>query len=186
MKAVEVVSDPGDRLAYTLRPNLPVLGPKFGAEVGKVRAALAAADAAEVAAAMRAARPVELGGYTLAATDILVTVQPTEGYAAAEEAGYAAILDTRVTEELAREGLAREVVRHLQDLRREAGLDVSDRIHVTYVGDDALLAAFEAHRDTIAGETLALTTIQGDPPDEATAFRGDLDGVSATLSVRKA
>ncbi len=186
VKAVEVVSDPGDRLAYTLRPNLPVLGPKFGAEVGKVRAALAAADAAEVVAAMRAARPVEVGGYTLAATDILVTVQPTEGYAAAEEAGYAAILDTRVTEELAREGLAREIVRHLQDLRREAGLDVSDRIHVTYFGDAALLDAFVAHRDTIAGETLALTATEGDPPDEATAFRGDLDGAAATLSVRKA
>ena len=186
VKAVEVVSDPGDRLAYTLRPNLPVLGPKFGAEVGKVRAALAAADAAEVVAAMRAARPVEVGGYTLAATDILVTVQPTEGYAAAEEAGYAAILDTRVTPELAREGLAREVVRHLQALRREAGLEVSDRIHVTYTGDRALVDAFAAHRDTIAGETLALTGTEGDPPDEATAFRGDLDGAAVTLSVRKA
>ena len=186
VKAVEVVSDPGERLAYTLRPNLPVLGPKFGAEVGKVRAALAAADAAEVVAAMRAGRPVEFGGYTLAATDILVTVQPTEGYAAAEEAGYAAILDTRVTTELAREGLSREAVRHLQDLRREAGLEVSDRIHVTYAGDRALIEAFEAHQDTIAGETLALTMTEGQPPDEATAFRGDLDGVRATLSVRKA
>ena len=186
VKTVEVVSDPGDRLAYTLRPNLPVLGPKFGSEVGKVRTALAAANPAEIVVAMRAGRPVELGGYTLAATDILVTVQPTEGYAAAEEAGYAALLDTRVTEELAQEGLAREVVRHLQDLRRGAGLDVSDRIHVTYAGDRALVAAFAAHRGTIAGETLALTMTEADPPAEATAFRGDLDGVSATLSVKKA
>ena len=78
------------------------------------------------------------------------------------------------------------MVRHLQDLRREAGLEVSDRIHVTYTGAPALTEAFEAHRDTIAGETLALTMTEGQPPDEATAFRGDLDGVGATLSVRKA
>src|SRR5690606_14887027 len=115
---------------------LPVLGPKFGQQVGAVRSALQAADAATVVAAMRAGDPITLdgkdGGFTLAPTDILVAVEASHGWAAQEESGYAVLVDTQLSPELVAEGIAREVIRRLQDLRRDAGLDVSDRIHVAY------------------------------------------------------
>src|SRR5690606_10860735 len=88
VKRVEVAEDAGDRLSYTLRPNLPVLGPRFGQDVGKIRGALSEVDPGEVVAAMRAGQPIHLAGFELAATDVLVTVEASEGWAAAEESGY--------------------------------------------------------------------------------------------------
>ncbi len=186
VKRVEVVADPGDRLAYTLRPNLPVLGPKFGQDVGKIRGALQQANAAEVVAKMRAGEPVTLAGFELAGGDILVGVEAAEGWAAAEEAGYAVLVDTRVTPELAAEGTARELVRRLQDLRREAGLKVTDRIDVTYEAPAAVAAVFVAHGDYIAQETLALSTNAGAPPAGATSADAEIDGHRVRLAVAKA
>ena len=187
VKAVLVVSDPGDRLAYSLRPNLPVLGPRFGPDVGKIRAALEEAGAAAIVARMRAGETIELAGFELAATDLLVDVEPAEGWAAQEESGYAALIETALTPELIAEGQARELVRRLQDLRREAGFDISDRIHVSYAADEGAVAAvFEAHGGYIAGETLALSIERQPPPDGATSVEIDLDGVAVTLAVRRA
>src|SRR5690606_17723324 len=156
VKRVEVVEDAGDRLTYAVRPNLPLLGPRLGADVGKVRQALGEADPRGVVAKMRAGQAVSAGGFDLAPAEVLVSVDAAEGWAAAEEGGYAALVDTRLTPELEAEGMARELVRRLQELRRTAGLDVSDRIHVTYRGDGAVRDVFAAHGDYIAGETLAL------------------------------
>ncbi|MDP2327913.1 MAG: isoleucine--tRNA ligase [Dehalococcoidia bacterium] len=186
VKVVEVMDDPGDRLNYSLRPNLPVLGPKFGAEVGKVRQALAAADPVAVVRAMRAGQPVDLGGYTLAGSDILVGVEATEGWAAAEESGYAALVDTTVTAELHAEGIARELVRRIQDLRRDAGLEVSDRIRVAYQSDDLVRRVMAEHHDYIAGETLALAIEDVTPPSDATRFEGEVEGSPLVVAVLKA
>ena len=186
VKRVEVVTDPGDRLTYTLRPNLPVLGPKFGAQVGQVRTALQRADAAAVVRAMRTGAPVEVGGFTLAATDVLVSVEAAAGWAAQEEAGYAAVIDTTVTPALEAEGLAREVVRRVQDLRREAGLEVSDRIRVTYRAAEPLASAIAAHRDAIAQETLAASLEGAAEPQGDARAAGDVDGVELVIALTRA
>lgn len=187
VKSVEVMDDPGDRMTYALRPNLPVLGPKYGQQVGAIRNALGQADASEVVRLMRAGEPIPVGEFTLSAAEILVTVESSEGWAAAEESGYAALVDTRIDEALHLEGLAREMVRRVQDLRREATLDVSDRIHVSWHASDPLFARMlEAHRTYIAGEVLAFAISEAAPPSGATRFEGDLDGVSVTLGVVKA
>ncbi|MEZ4502505.1 MAG: isoleucine--tRNA ligase [Dehalococcoidia bacterium] len=186
VKSIEVGEDAGERLSYTLRPNLPVLGPKFGSEVGKIRSALAAADGAEVARAMRAGQPIALDGFELAASDLLVTVEAGEGWAAAEEAGYVTLIDTRITSELEAEGLARELVRRLQDLRREAGLDVSDRIRVTFEADDVIASVVEAHREYIAEETLALTLERGASVDGAASTSASIEGHEVTLGLVRA
>jgi isoleucyl-tRNA synthetase len=159
VKTVEVLEDPGDRLQYRVKPNLPVLGPRLGRELGAVRAAIEAADATAVAAAMRSGAPIPIEGVDLSASDLLVEVDGSEGWSASEESGYAAIVDLRLTPELEREGQAREIVRHLQELRREAGLDVSDRIRVGWEG--AASEVFAEHGDYIAGEVLALELSDG-------------------------
>ncbi len=186
VKRVEVLTDPGDRLAYTLRPNLPILGPKFGADVGKVRGALQAADPAAIVAAMRAGDAIEVGGFTLAPTDVLVSVEASDGWAAQEESGYAALVDTTLTPELLAEGTAREVIRRLQELRREAGLDVSDRIHVTYRADAAVAAVMASHGALISEEVLALSLDASDAPAGDASVDADIEGVAATFALRKA
>ena len=190
VKEVVAVTDPGDRLSYSLRPNLPVLGPKFGADVGKVRGALQVADPAAVVAAMRAGNPIilggEVGGYTLAPTDILVAVEASDGWAAQEESGYAALIDTTLTADLVAEGIAREVIRRLQDLRRDAGLDVSDRIHVAYRAAEPVRSVMQSHGPLIAEEVLALTLEASDTPEGDARTDADIDGVEAVFTLRKA
>ena len=91
----------------------------------------------------------------LAAGDILVETSSAEGYACAEDAGFLAELDTNLTDELINEGLAREVVRSIQDARKQAGLEVSDRIVLGVSGSAGIEKALAAHRDYIMTETLA-------------------------------
>ena len=181
-----MLEDAGDRLRYTVKPNLPVLGPRLGRELGAVRGAIEAADAAAVASAMRSGAAIPIEGHELTAADLLVEVEASEGWSAAEESGYAAIVDLRLTPELEREGQAREIVRHLQELRREAGLDVSDRINVGWQqsGDGDASAVFAEHGEYIAGEVLALELSEGVLDGARTEV--SLDGAPVMLSLVKA
>jgi isoleucyl-tRNA synthetase len=96
------------------------------------------------------------GTLELAAGDILVETSSAEGYACAEDAGFLAELDTNLTEDLVNEGLAREVVRSIQDARKQAGLEVSDRIVLGVSGSPGIENALAVHRDFIMTETLAI------------------------------
>jgi isoleucyl-tRNA synthetase len=186
VKAVEVASEGGDRLRYTVRPNLPVLGPRYGSDIQRIRAAIEAADPAELAAKMRAGGTIELDGFELTGGDLLVDVEANEGWAAAEDNGYAALIDTTITPELASEGLAREIVRAVQNLRRDAGFDISDRIHVRYEGDAEVQAVVAEHGRYIADETLALSIEAGSPGSDAATVAATLDGHDVALTVTKA
>ena len=96
-------------------------------------------------------------------------------------------LDTRVTPELEGEGTARDVVRAIQSARREAGLDISDRILLTVDGDEAVTAAVAAHRDLVAGEVLAVgLEVPAAPAEGAHAASEKVAGGAVTVSVRRA
>jgi isoleucyl-tRNA synthetase len=189
VKRVTVVAT-DERLRYSLRPTLPVLGPRFGAALGPLRQAITSADAAQVAARMRAGEPLGIGDYDLTAADLLVGVEAAEGWSAAEESGYVALVDATITADLEAEGLAREIVRRLQDLRREAALEVTDRIRVVWRGDAVIGKVMADHGPTIADEVLALSLDAGDGPDAPTPAgfisEVEIEGHAVTLAVRKA
>ena len=191
VKAVAIEEEPGDRVRYAIAPNLPLLGPIHGSRLPRLREAIAALDPAAAAAAMRAGRPVEADGVAIEPAGLLVAVSAAEGWSAAEDGGYLALVETALTPELGAEGLARDVVRRLQELRRRAGLAVSDRIHVRYRGDAAVGGAVERHRDYIAGETLALSLrpmdgADGGAPEGAAAGDAAIGGRSVALALWKA
>ena len=91
-----------------------------------------------MAAAVRAGRNVTVAGHELAPDDFLVEMRESEGYAVVTEAGYTVGVATAITPELADEGVARELVRRIQDLRREADFELSDRITTWCAGDDTI------------------------------------------------
>ena len=159
VKAVEMLAADAELVSYRIKPNLPRIGKRFGKRVPAVRDALAAADGSAIAAAVAAARrfDVEAGGDTITfePEDVLVESTSAEGYACAEEGGYLVGLDTSLTGALEREGLARELVRTVQDARKQAGLDVSDRITLRIEGTPEVAAALDAHRGYVMDETLA-------------------------------
>jgi isoleucyl-tRNA synthetase len=151
-----------------IKPNLPVLGPKYGAKLGPIRGALNSADPAEIAARVEAGERVTLqlgeGTIELEPSEVLVETREREGYAVAQEGGLVVAFDTELTEELLREGIARDLVRVVNDMRKSAGFDVSDRIALTYKvagasdggdGVESLRGALAGHRDYLKAETLA-------------------------------
>ncbi len=150
--------------SYEVKANYRSLGPRFGREMPLVAEAIAALDPARVAAAIRngaAGEPalgISVAGreHTLSAEDVILTLRPPEGFAVEREGAHAVALDLTVDEDLRREGRAREIVRAVQNARKNAGLAVEDRIALTLDCDPELLDAAREHRDYIAGETLAV------------------------------
>ncbi len=106
---------------------------------------------------------------------MLIETASAEGYASAEEEGYLAALDTRLDERLLREGLARELVRSIQEARKQAGLNIADRITLGLSGSPGVEAALAAHRDYVLAETL--TEVLEDPsPGNAYTAEHELAG----------
>ena len=182
------VEDESDFLRYEVRPNLPVLGPKYGKEMGKVREAIAKLDAAAVVKAEGTV--IKAGAYELEPEELLVSTVEREGYASAQEGGYIVLVDTEVPPELRDEGLAREVVHRIQNLRRDAGFDISDRITTYWQARDpstssgqALRRVLAAHADYVRGETLSLDLIEGEPPSDAHREEQTVEGHDVVLGV---
>ena len=108
-----------------------------------------------------------------------------EGFASAEEAGYIAVVDSEIPDELRDEGLAREIVHRIQNLRRDAGLEIADRITTTWQGDDDVRRVLDTFADYVKGETLSLELEEGEPPPDAHRAEQDVDGHALTLGVKK-
>ena len=145
--------------SYEVKPNYRTLGPRFGKQMPAVASAVAALDATVVADALREGRSVgvviEGTEHALAADDLLLRLEPLEGYQLEREGSHAVALELTLDDELRREGLAREVVHAVQNARKAAGLEVEDRIALTLGGDADLLDAARAHEAYVSGETLA-------------------------------
>ena len=116
---------------------------------------------------------IEVAGQTipLEGDDILIETHSAEGYSCEADSGYLAALDTTLNDELIAEGLAREIVRSVQDARKQAGLEVSDRIMLGVSGSAAVERALEVHRDYIMSETLATSWETGQSDARFTADR---------------
>lgn len=184
-KKLTLLEDETEVVRYDVKPNLPVLGKKYGAEVAAIRAGLAALVPAEVAEAVRRGRPVTVAGRELEPEDILLQAQDSEGYAAASDGGYTVAITTTLTPELEDEGLARELVRRIQDMRREAGFALSDRITTWYGGDGDIARVMQSQSAYIQAETLSTSLVAGDPPPDAHRADQDLEGVKVVLAVRR-
>jgi isoleucyl-tRNA synthetase len=146
---------------YTVKPNYRALGKRFGKETPAVAAAIEAADpaglAAELSSGGKALVVADGAGVSLGPEDLIVTQFPRSGWAVATGGSETVALETVVTPELRREGLAREVVRLVQDARKGDGLDVSDRISLRWsTRDPELAAALTEYETVISGEVLAV------------------------------
>jgi len=160
--ALEPLATVGEELVdYSVKPNYRALGKRFGKRTPAVAAAIEAADPAALAQAMRSAgaAPVEADGMAvrLRPDEVIVTQAPRSGWAVASEGGETVALEATITPELRREGLAREVVRLVQDARKSDGLAVSDRISLRWTtADPDLAAALTEHGTMISAEVLAV------------------------------
>jgi isoleucyl-tRNA synthetase len=187
VKELDFVSDEGELVSYTAKPNYRSLGPRFGKKMPQVAAAVEALDAAHVARVLAEGGEIGISidgsDHTLGPEDVTLALQPLEGYEVEAEAGHAVALQLELDEELRREGLAREIVHAVQIARKDAGLEITDRIELTLGGDAALIDAARAHQDYLAGEVLATSVSYGDGPDGGGA---SIDGRDLAIAVRRA
>ena len=189
VKQVVFVETPDELVTYRLLPDNRVLGPRFGKRFPAVRAALAALDPLAAVRRLRAGLPLRLEvegeEVELAPEEVLVQEQPREGLAVASERGVTAAVDTAITPELRAEGLAREVVRRIQNLRKEAGFEPDDRIVARYQAEGELAEAVAAWHDYVAAETLSVELREGEPEPEMHVGEFKVDGYALRLGVRR-
>jgi len=196
VKAVRFIDDASAYVRYEVKPRFDRLGPKYGGRVQAVAVALRGLDVATLLAGQprrgeaQTTFHVDVGGESveILPDEFEVRLHTVSGYAAEGSGGNLAILETAVDKALTREGQARELVHRIQQLRKDLGLDVSDRI-ILYLdsldGPDTLRDLLQAHRDYVQAETLA-TEIRPGAADQSDAREVGLDGVRARVAVVRA
>jgi len=210
VRRVRLVAAAEELSEYEVKANYRTLGPLFGKDMPLAAQAIAALDPARVAQAVREA---ETGGqdgagaglgigiavgereHTLSAQDVILTMRAPEGYSVEREGSHAVALDLTLDDDLRGEGRAREIVHAVQNARKTAGLQVEDRIELWLSGAPALIEAAEAHREHLAGETLAVgLSLDGDgasPEPDGAAGHGyreqaQVDGLPLSIALRRA
>jgi isoleucyl-tRNA synthetase len=190
VKKVRLLDTTLEAVSFTVKPLPKQLGQKYGNKFPELAKAIRALNPNIVA-------PVFLSGqsekvvldnvtYTILPEDVEVRADAKTGFAVAAEGAYLAALVTDLTPELVREGMAREFVRRVQDLRKTADLDVADRIKVNVVATPALKEAIEANRDYITAETLTVELSYAEPVAESTTSSDEFDGEKVTVGLVRA
>jgi isoleucyl-tRNA synthetase len=183
VKELDFVEEESALVSYAVKPNYRSLGPRFGKRMPQVAAAVAALDPVHVAAVMSEGGEVGINidgdEHALGADEFSLSLRPLDGYEVEAEAGHAVALQLELDDELRQEGLAREIVHAVQNARKEAGLEITDRIELNLGGDEELLDAAREHQPYIAGEVLA-TAVDYDASDGVTA---KLDGRELRISL---
>jgi isoleucyl-tRNA synthetase len=185
VKELDFVTDTSELVSYSAKPNYRALGPRFGKNMPQVAAAVEALDAAHVAAVLAEGGEIGIAidgtDHTLGAEDVTLALQPLEGYEVEAESGHAVALQLELDDDLRREGLAREIVHAVQNARKAAGLEITDRIDLILTGDQDLIEAAQAHQDYLTTEVLA-TTVSYDGNNGADAT---IDGRNLNIAVSR-
>ena len=185
IKDLVFVQDPKSLIAYKVLPDNKTLGPKYGADFPKAKEALAELDPNQVVLLVNKGEKVTTSsGFVFLPEEIIIRTEPAEGLSTGDSNLLTVGITTEITPELKEEGLAREIIRRIQDLRKQAGFEISDRIAITFQASPSLSAAMTTHRDYIMEEVLAVEMSKGDP--EAGMFTGAaaFEGEKATLGLK--
>jgi isoleucyl-tRNA synthetase len=190
VKRVTALGSAGEAVSYSLNPLPKQLGGKYKSQFPEVRQAILALDPQKAAQDLLSGEPifVSVGNETLEILpdEVEVRAEALSGLVVASEGAYLAALKTDLTPELVREGLAREFVRRVQDLRKQSEFDIADRIYMHVNASENLAQAIQEYQDYIMGETLTLELKSGDPPGEAAKSEFEFDGEQASVGLVKA
>jgi isoleucyl-tRNA synthetase len=189
VKQVRLLDSATEAIAHTVKPLPKQLGQKYGNKFPAIQKAILAMNAEEAAHTLLQGEslPLQVDGdaYRVLPEEVEVKALAKEGFAVAEEGAYVAALVTDLTSELIQEGLAREFVRRVQDLRKSAELEVADRIELFVEASPGLQSAIETHRDYVTTETLTSSLVFGSPPDNASSVEDSFDGENVRIALLK-
>ncbi|WP_138477213.1 isoleucine--tRNA ligase [Dyadobacter bucti] len=176
VKTVEFVHDDSGILKKKIKPNFKTLGPKFGPKMKDVAAAISAMTELEIKEIeQKGSIVLNPAAIEISISDVEIIAEDVPGWLVASEGGLTVALDISITEDLRLEGIARDFVNRVQNLRKDSGFDVTDKIRITLQNNDSLLAnAVTANKDYICQEVQALDlNLVGDLNGEATEIEMD-------------
>jgi isoleucyl-tRNA synthetase len=180
VKRVQILRSADEAISYSLKPLPKQLGQKYKGLFPRVAQAIQELDVAPAARLLLAGQGVQVQvegqSFEIQPDEVEVRVEAHPGLAIAADGAYVVALHTELTPELVREGLAREFIRRAQELRKQADLDVADRIRLFVEATPDLAGAIRAHREYIMGETLALELNAAEPPEGAAVVEAWFDG----------
>lgn len=198
LKAIEFVTSASELVSYVIKPNYRTLGPRFGKNMPAVAEAVAALSPDEtgdrVTSGCLVTVSVDGHDYEFSPEDFVVETHQRPGYQVAREGKLAVAIATQLTPELLREGLARELVHHIQNTRKAADFLIDDRIHLRLGAPTEILEMLEEHGDWVMKETLAVSLEVARPGETAGSagaggfYREDIkvNGLPVTVEVKKA
>ncbi len=178
VKHVELIGDESALVERRIKPLLPVIGPRLGRDVPKV---MAAARGNEVE--YLPGGGVRLAGIELAAHEVEILAMPRPGTAVAHDEGLVAVIDTDIDDELRAEGDARELTRAVQDLRKQAGLELDEMIELWVGAPQAVLESLQPHMARVAEDTLAARLHHDEPPAGARGAEQQVSGGVARIAL---
>ena len=186
VKEFAFTEDVSDFTAYTFKPQLKLLGQKYGKRIGEIRNALAALDGGKAKKELDANGVLVLalteGDVSLTPEELLIDASPKPGFASESDRGVTVVLDTTLTDELIEEGFVREIVSKIQSMRKEADFNVTDHIAVYQTGSEKIARLMTENRNAIAGDVLA-DDIRIDEMD-GYSMEWDINGEKTTLGVK--
>jgi isoleucyl-tRNA synthetase len=189
VKQVRLLDAATEAVSHTVKPLPKQLGQKYGNKFPAIQKAILAMNAEEVARTLTSGSPLEVTAngetFQIVSEEVEVKALAKEGFAVAEDGAYVAALVTTLTPELAAEGLAREFVRRVQDLRKTANLDVADRIELFVEASAGLKTAVETHADYIKSETLTVKLSFATPPANASVVEDAFEGETVKVGLVK-
>jgi isoleucyl-tRNA synthetase len=189
VKEVSLLGSASEAVEFSLNPLPKQLGSRFKARFPKVRQKLLELPADQSARKLLDGESltitVEDENYEITPEEVEVRAEAKEGYAVASEGAYLAALVTELTPELVDEGLVREFVRRVQSLRKDADLDIADRIHLYYTASDRLTKAIQSFQTYIMEETLAIKMTVGETPEDLPLLQDEFDDENVRISIEK-
>ena len=186
IKEVELLEDASDILVKQIKPNFKALGPRFGKDMKLIASKIAQLDSEDIKKIeQKGVLDVEINGknITLGLDDVEITSQDIEGWLVANEGALTVALDVTINEELRNEGIARELVNRIQNLRKDSGFEVTDRIDVYLQNDKQVSLAVEKNREYIKSETLTETLEIQEQVDNGIEIA--FDDVNTKLFIKK-
>jgi isoleucyl-tRNA synthetase len=178
VKEIEYITDTSGILVKRIKPNFKTLGPRFGKLMKEISGAINGLDQEQIAAFEKTqAFEIELGGerFQLSLEDVEIISEDIPGWLVANEGVITVALDINITEELRQEGIARELVNRIQNIRKESGFDVTDKIEVLIEKHDLITSAVETHGKYIGSQTLAKNVSLADRLENGGSKRIDID-----------
>jgi isoleucyl-tRNA synthetase len=185
IKELKFIQDASSLIQYVVLPDNKILGPKYGSDFPKAKEALSSLDPNHVAALVHDGKEISTdSGFIFTPDEILISTDAAEGYATVDSNFLTVAIETELTQELREEGLARELIRRIQDFRKKADFDIADRINLVYQASPLLKDAIQAHQDYIMAETLAKELVEGDPEKGMYSGTSSFEGEEVTLGLK--